>query len=65
MVSGAPSAREDRTDDVRSLLRRMPGAPPVERTQFDRADDVHSLVPRVLQVTAALGWRLLVVVAAL
>jgi predicted PurR-regulated permease PerM len=43
----------------------MPGAPPVERTQIDRADDVHSLVPRVLQVTAALGWRLLVVVAAL
>jgi putative heme transporter len=43
----------------------MRGAPPVERARFDRADEVRSLVPRVLQVTAALGWRLLVVVAAL
>jgi predicted PurR-regulated permease PerM len=43
----------------------MPESPPVERTQFDRADDIRPLVPRVLQVTAALGWRLLVVVAAL
>jgi predicted PurR-regulated permease PerM len=42
----------------------MPGAPPVERTRFDRADDVRPLVPRVLRVSAALGWRLLVVVAA-
>ena len=31
----------------------------------DRIDDVRRLVPRVLRVGAALGWRLLVVVAAL
>jgi putative heme transporter len=31
----------------------------------DRPDDVRGTVPRVLRVTAALGWRLLVVVAAL
>jgi predicted PurR-regulated permease PerM len=65
MVSGARSAREDRTDDVRSLLQRMPGAPPGGRARYVRADDVRPHVPRVLQVTAALGWRLLVVVAAL
>jgi predicted PurR-regulated permease PerM len=65
MVSGVRAGREDRTDDVGSLLRRMPGARTVGRAQFDRPDDVRPLVPRVLQVTAALGWRLLVVVAAL
>ena len=45
-------------------MRTMPQPPPVERTQFVRADD-SDLVPRVLRVAAALGWRLLVVVAAL
>ena len=34
-------------------------------TQGDPVDDVRSLVPRVLRVTAALGWRLLVVIAAI
>ena len=33
-------------------------------TRTDR-DDIVPVVPRVLRVTAALGWRLLVVVAAL
>ena len=64
-MSGAGAVWEDRTDDVRSLLRRTPGVPLVGRTRFDRADNVRPLVPRVLQVSAALGWRLLVVVAAL
>ena len=34
-------------------------------TQVDPGDDVRQLVPTVLRVTAALGWRLLVVVAAI
>jgi predicted PurR-regulated permease PerM len=34
-------------------------------TPGDPVDDVRSLVPRVLRVTAALGWRLLVVIAAI
>jgi putative heme transporter len=34
-------------------------------TWAGQGDDVRPLVPRVLRVTAALGWRLLVVVAAL
>jgi len=33
-------------------------------TQVDPGDDVRLLVPRVLRVAAALGWRLLVVIAA-
>ena len=33
-------------------------------TQGDPVDDVRPLVPRVLRVAAALGWRLLVVIAA-
>jgi putative heme transporter len=52
------------TDAVRPLMRTMPRPPPAERTQLDRAGD-NDLVPRVLRVTAALGWRLLVVVGAL
>jgi predicted PurR-regulated permease PerM len=63
-VSGARAARQDRTDDVRPLVRRLPGSPDAG-ARYDRADDVHPLIPRVLRVTAALGWRLLVVVAAL
>ena len=34
-------------------------------TQGDPVDDVRPLVPRVLRVAAALGWRLLVVIAAI
>jgi predicted PurR-regulated permease PerM len=34
-------------------------------TQGDPVDDVRPLVPRVLRVSAALGWRLLVVIAAI
>ena len=52
------------TDAVRPLMRTMPRPPPTERTRFVRAGD-NDLVPRVLRVSAALGWRLLVVVAAL
>jgi putative heme transporter len=52
------------TDAVRPLMRTMPRPPPAERTRFDRAGD-NDLVPRVLRVTAAFGWRLLVVVGAL
>jgi predicted PurR-regulated permease PerM len=52
------------TDAVRPLMRTTPRPPPAERTQFVRAGD-NDLVPRVLRVTAALGWRLLVVVGAL
>lgn len=46
---------------------RPPFARPLEavRARGDRVDDVRPLVPRVLRVSAALGWRLLVVVAAL
>ena len=33
-------------------------------TRIDPADDVRPLVPRVLRVAAALGWRLLVVAGA-
>ena len=33
--------------------------------QGDPGDDVRPLVPTVLRVTAALGWRLLVVIAAI
>jgi hypothetical protein len=52
------------TDAGRPLMRTMPRPPPAERTPLDRAGD-NDLVPRVLRVTAALGWRLLVVVGAL
>ena len=38
---------------------------PAGRAPADRRDDVIGAVPRVLRVSAALGWRLLVVVAAL
>jgi putative heme transporter len=37
----------------------------IDRRRDNRAEDVGPVVPRVLRVTAALGWRLLVVVAAL
>jgi predicted PurR-regulated permease PerM len=43
----------------------MPGSPPGIRARVDRPDDIRTLVPRVLRVTAELGWRLLVVAAAL
>ena len=55
-------------------LSRERGAPPVRLgstarigtgRRDDRAEDVGGTVPRVLRVAAALGWRLLVVVAAL
>jgi predicted PurR-regulated permease PerM len=36
----------------------------VRPSRGERTEDVHLLVPRALRVTAALGWRLLVVVAA-
>src|SRR3954469_1566977 len=48
--------------------RRLPQPPvrKVVRTRQDRDNsDIPELVPRVLRVSAALGWRLLVVVAAL
>jgi putative heme transporter len=38
--------------------------PRIRSAPVDRIDDPRPLVPRVLRVTAALGWRLLVVVAA-
>ena len=45
---------------------RRPGATRRGDTRTDgRADDVTPTVPRVVRVTAALGWRLLVIVAAL
>ena len=52
-----------------SRRRTAPAAPPAQvgstvRNRADRPDDVVPVVPRVLRVTAALGWRLLVVVAA-
>lgn len=50
--------------DPPSAARPAQGRP-VRRAQSDRLDDVIGAVPRVLRVSAALGWRLLVVVAAL
>ena len=63
-MSGGGRPVSTGTDAVRPLMRTMPRPPPAERAQFDRAGD-NDLVPRVLRVTAALGWRLLVVVGAL
>jgi predicted PurR-regulated permease PerM len=63
-VPGGGRPMDTGTDAVRPLMRTMPRPPPAERTQLDRAGD-NDLVPRVLRVTAALGWRLLVVVGAL
>ena len=46
-------------------LAQQPQRRPAGRAPADRRDDVIGAVPRVLRVSAALGWRLLVVVAAL
>jgi predicted PurR-regulated permease PerM len=47
---------------ARPPLPRLEGD---ERTRPDPLDDVRPFVPRTLRISAALGWRLLVVVAAL
>jgi predicted PurR-regulated permease PerM len=44
---------------------RAPQTRVLSATRTRRDDDIPELVPRVLRVSAALGWRLLVVVAAL
>jgi fatty acid desaturase len=40
-------------------------APRTRSTRTAQTDDVRPLVPRVLRLTAALGWRILVVLAAI
>jgi putative heme transporter len=54
----------------RTPTRPAPARPPVapygsRRSGLDRVDDLGPLVPRLLRVSAAWGWRLLVVAAAL
>ena len=44
---------------------RPPQARVLSAARAQRDDDIPALVPRVLRVSAAMGWRLLVVVAAL
>ena len=56
-ISYGPTASTTRSSGA---TRRRIDAPLDRRT-----DDVSPVVPRVLRITAALGWRLLVVVAAL
>ena len=46
-------------------MTSRPRGTQVGGTQGDPGDDVRPLVPTVLRVTAALGWRLLVVIAAI
>ena len=45
--------------------RRRPAMRSVVHSRRGRDDEIPDVVPRVLRVSAALGWRLLVVVAAL
>jgi predicted PurR-regulated permease PerM len=55
-----PVAQAAPVPPPRTPPRRVIGAAPPRRD-----DDIPALVPRVLRVSAAMGWRLLVVVAAL
>ncbi|MCO1658676.1 AI-2E family transporter [Pseudonocardia sp. S2-4] len=48
-----------------AAARRTAVRPPPPRPEVSQADDVKVLVPQGLRVSAAIGWRLLVVVAAL
>jgi predicted PurR-regulated permease PerM len=66
MTTGERTAPSARTAAPRGSTFRRAGEGSVEMGRFrvDRPDDVVPAVPRVLRVTAALGWRLLVVVAA-
>jgi putative heme transporter len=44
---------------------RPSATPPLRRSGADRSDDVTPVVPRMLRIAAAMGWRVLVVAAAL
>jgi putative heme transporter len=59
----------DPSREVARIPRQAAPAEPLHRdgagASPSQADDVRRLVPKVLRVSAALGWRLLVVVAAL
>jgi predicted PurR-regulated permease PerM len=61
----ATSERPPRAAVRPSPVRPAGAASPLRRARTDRLDDVTHVVPRPLRVGAALGWRLLVVAAAL
>ena len=60
-----PAPAPPPTDPVATARPPDPQPAGDERARSDPRDDIRAFVPRTLLISAALGWRLLVVVAAL